>query len=109
MKYVKKPIPVECYTWDEVIQDFHEEKFVKNVVMHTNVKGDINGATFEINNRTMKWDPINGVMRIGTLEGEMTMQRADILIIGVRGECYPCRGDIFEETYELYVENHNFN
>ena len=30
----------------------------------------------------------------------------DYLITGVYGEQYPCRGDIFEETYEL-IEDDN--
>lgn len=39
-------------------------------------------------------------MRILTLEGEMTAQRSDWIIKGVKGEFYPCKPDIFEVTYE---------
>lgn len=39
-------------------------------------------------------------LRIKTLEGEMTAQRGDWIIKGVRGEVYPCKPDIFSETYE---------
>jgi hypothetical protein len=29
------------------------------------------------------------------------MTREDMLIIGVKGEIYPCKKDIFEATYDL--------
>lgn len=41
---------------------------------------------------------------IKTLEGDMTMTKDDYLIIGVRGECYPCKIDIFNETYDIIKE-----
>jgi hypothetical protein len=37
---------------------------------------------------------------IKTLEGEMRAQVGDWIIQGVKGEIYPCRGDIFAATYE---------
>lgn len=40
------------------------------------------------------------VIHIPTLEGVMTAQMGDFIIKGVQGEFYPCRGDIFEMTYE---------
>ena len=37
---------------------------------------------------------------IETLEGTMVGEVGDWLITGVRGEQYPCKDDIFRETYE---------
>lgn len=37
---------------------------------------------------------------IKTLEGEMRVNKGDWVITGVRGEKYPCKPDIFAETYE---------
>lgn len=37
---------------------------------------------------------------IHTLEGDMKADAGDWIITGVRGEQYPCKPDIFEETYE---------
>jgi hypothetical protein len=37
---------------------------------------------------------------IKTLEGDMKCQKRDYIIIGVNGEYYPCKPDIFEKTYE---------
>jgi hypothetical protein len=39
-------------------------------------------------------------IEIETLEGTMRGNRGDWIIRGVQGELYPCRADIFEQTYE---------
>ena len=41
---------------------------------------------------------------ISTLEGDMVAQKGDYIIKGVKGEFYPCKPDIFEETYEVVSE-----
>ena len=38
---------------------------------------------------------------IRTLEGTMTASPGDWIIRGVSGEFYPCKPDIFEQTYEV--------
>ena len=35
-----------------------------------------------------------------TLQGDMQAQAGDWVIQGVKGELYPCKDDIFRETYE---------
>ena len=45
-------------------------------------------------------NPKQPVIIIDTLEGEMTARIGDWIIKGVNGECYPCKPDIFEKTYE---------
>ena len=42
---------------------------------------------------------------IHTLEGDLTAQPGDYIITGIAGEQYPCRADIFEETYEEVKED----
>ena len=39
-------------------------------------------------------------MVIPTLEGDMKASIGDWIITGINGEQYPCKPDIFEETYE---------
>ena len=39
-------------------------------------------------------------LRIPTLEGSMFADAGDWIIRGVQGEFYPCKPDIFAETYE---------
>lgn len=36
---------------------------------------------------------------IETLEGPLQGRKGDYLITGIRGEQYPCKPDIFHETY----------
>ena len=38
---------------------------------------------------------------IPTLEGEHIASENDFIIKGVHGEFYPCKPDIFKETYEI--------
>lgn len=39
-------------------------------------------------------------MKIKTLEGVMVANPGDWIITGIKGERYPCRDDIFQQTYE---------
>ncbi len=50
------------------------------------------------------YDPIRRTATITTLEGEMVGNLGDWIIRGVAGEFYPCKPDIFEQTYELAGE-----
>jgi hypothetical protein len=43
----------------------------------------------------------DGCVVIRTLEGTMIGNPGDWIICGVLGELYPCKDDIFRETYEL--------
>lgn len=40
-------------------------------------------------------------LNINTLEGNMKAEIGDYIIKGVHGEFYPCKEDIFKETYEI--------
>lgn len=81
-RYRKKPVEIDAVQWT----------------------GDNTGEI-----AAMFADGLKGVSPIGrtgeklvirTLEGTMTASRGDWVIRGVRGEPYPCRDDIFRETYE---------
>lgn len=39
-------------------------------------------------------------MRVHTLEGAIWLSVGDWIIRGIKGEYYPCKPDIFKETYE---------
>lgn len=45
-------------------------------------------------------DFISREIEIETLEGTMHANSGDYIITGIRGEKYPCKPDIFAETYE---------
>lgn len=48
----------------------------------------------------------NGLV-IPTLEGNHLAKVGDYIIKGVKGEVYPCKPDIFLETYEEAAEDEN--
>lgn len=57
----------------------------------------------------VEMDYDNGISRlkgcISTLEGDMWFWEGDYIIRGVKGELYPCRRDIFEETYDEVIDS----
>jgi hypothetical protein len=43
-------------------------------------------------------------LRLKTLEGDHTVSPGDFIIRGVKGELYPCKPDIFADTYDAVPE-----
>jgi hypothetical protein len=74
-KYRKKPVEIEAIKWDgtllELVGFVGESLIIKS-----------------------------GEVCIHTLEGDMRISVGDYVIKGVQGEFYPCKPDIFHETYE---------
>lgn len=77
MKFVKKPIPIDAFQWTG-----------HNFDQIANFMGDNHPVIDGSNN-----------LFIHTLEGEMKAAPGSWIIRGLKGEYYPCREDIFEETY----------
>jgi len=73
------------------------EQFNDNAASYT-VLHWINEGQYEHNKPFAEW--INGELIIPTLEGTITASKGDYIIKGVQGEFYPCKPDIFAETYE---------
>lgn len=44
---------------------------------------------------------VNRGLRVGTLEGTLTVNAGDFLVRGIGNEIYPVRADIFAQTFEL--------
>lgn len=87
MRFVKRPVEIDAYPvsmlidqasnhWDDlppwVIRAYNEGKIIF----------------------------LNRAIEIGTLEGRMTANFDDWLILGIKGELYPCKPDVFELTYQ---------
>ena len=81
-KFRKKPVVIDAVLFDDKMKD---RAF--NFVTCTKVADHDKAGS--------------PVMRIQTLEGVMTASIGDWIIKGVKGEFYPCRPDIFAETYEV--------
>jgi hypothetical protein len=50
--------------------------------------------------KTVIADEANNTLTIKTLEGDHLARVGDWIIRGVKGELYPCKPDIFDQTYE---------
>lgn len=81
-KFRKKPIIVDAIQWDGT------ENALLEIQTMTKEKINVKEWTFGTD------------LIIPTLEGEMTAEKDDWIIRGVKGELYPCKPDIFEKTYE---------
>ena len=95
-KYRKKPVVIEAITFDELVE-------------HGKAHGSVSPFGGEMPwSFDYKGQPIthenDDCYLIPTLEGTMKFQRGDMLITGVQGEIYPCKPDIFAETYEPVKE-----
>lgn len=89
-KYIKKPVVVEAITFDELV-DYGLAQEGTNVV--NGMPWSFRYAGHPITHET------DDCYLIPTLEGTMKMNRGDMLITGVDGEIYPCKPDIFAETF----------
>ena len=93
MKYRKKPVVIEAVQWNglnlEEIKEFVGDSLI-----------------YEI--RDAAWKVGKGApavyMEIKTLEGNHKCSIGDYIIKGVQGEFYPCKQDIFMQTYEQVEE-----
>ncbi len=79
-KYKKKPVEVEAIQWtgDNTIEKL--KKF-------------FNGAEAYL-------IPETKIISIMTLKGTMIAEVGDYIIKDVQGEIYPCKPDIFEQTFK---------
>lgn len=92
--YVKKPIRIKALQWTGLNP--------KEMIEFGGV--DSNGTSNLTIVENSSYSPNSKAeeqyrLKIETLEGTMWASIGDYIIKGVRGEFYPCRGDIFEETY----------
>jgi hypothetical protein len=89
-KFVKKPVVIEAMTFDELVE--YGLKNTDNIV---------NGMpwSFSINGYPITHASDSSYL-ITTLEGNHLMSDNDMLIIGIKGEIYPCKMDIFKMTYD---------
>jgi len=44
---------------------------------------------------------LNEPFMVETMEGPLQGKAGDYLMIGIKGEAYPCDKEIFEETYDI--------
>ena len=88
-KYRKIPVEIEALQWTG-LNPSEMEAFVGE-----SAKIEYSTAAYEAGA-----GPMVATLVIHTLEGDMKANNGDYIIKGVKGEFYPCRQDIFEQTYE---------
>lgn len=98
-KYKKKPIVVEAIRWTgsnlEEIRNFVGSDLIEEYMELCDIK------------RTLKKMLVD--IAIDTLEGTMKVDYGDYIIKDVNNELYPCKPDIFEQTYEEVIEDGNLD
>lgn len=85
MKYRKKPVVIEAKQFQGTPESAVAIFDVFNIP----------GGRFIPDN-----DLKTGLLLIPTLEGKMMASAGDWIILGIKGEFYPCKPDVFEATYE---------
>ena len=99
IKAVKKPIVFEAVQWTGNNFDEIEEFCGKiELPMKDIPYNDLFSVAYMISAETNITSP---TLMIRTLEGDHKAIVGDYIIKGVHGECYPCKKDIFEETYYI--------
>ena len=79
--YRKRPVVIEAIRWTG--ENFNEIK------------------EFSLDSKSNVWDEA-GTLWVETLEGNHVATTGDYIIKGVADELYPCKADIFYQTYEIY-------
>ncbi|WP_019299054.1 hypothetical protein [Lactococcus garvieae] len=88
MKYKKKPVVIEAVEFIGFEGDNFSERpewLIK--------------AIYE--DKVVKFFDKKDTLTIETLEGPIYASIGDYIIRGVQGEIYPCKPEIFKETYEV--------
>lgn len=114
-RFRKKPVEIEAMQWDGTLPSFTaivdwsmgRQLGVKQPIHYRSnsaapgCPGLHEAGPFRYCcEKGCQWSDDGPTLSIDTLEGSMTAHPGDWIIRGVQGEFYPCKPDIFEETYE---------
>lgn len=89
MKFRKKPVVIDAHQFNGHAADEHLPLWYAEAIHAGKIQ---RGRTEKIDN--------SDFLSIGTLEGTMLAYPGDWIIMGIKGEFYPCKTDIFEASYE---------
>lgn len=85
-KFKTKPVFKDAWQWNETKTLLAE--LIEKGMFHSSFSGHQDQPDLCQN------------LRIVTLEGTMSVSPGDWIIRGLRGEFYPCKADIFADSYE---------
>lgn len=107
--YTKKPITIEAHQWfkngdhpqDQCLKDNEgvpqSEGNVVRYFRHPTIGGKTLCKHCSTTMETHGW--------IDTLEGGHIVCPGDFIITGIQGEHYPCKPDIFKQSYDKIADN----
>jgi hypothetical protein len=84
--YRKKPVEIEAFQWLADLEPTEQLGWLMDALQAGTVRIVGSGEAMSL--------------LIETLEGAMTARPGDWVIKGVKGEIYPCKPDIFAQTYD---------
>lgn len=93
-KFQKRPVVIEAIRY---IRGENEDEIMHFVSLYTSEDDD--DPVYTVDAYGMASIDRVDHMLVNTIEGEMSLNDGSWLIRGVKGEFYPCRDDIFRETY----------
>ena len=107
MKFRKKPVVITAEQWfengdhpEDGKEVFKEGEF-KGKLLEGKIVRYFRHPKVEEDSNCLKCNKIMHIHgRIDTLEGGHTVCPGDWIIKGIEGEFYPCKPNIFEQTYE---------
>jgi hypothetical protein len=88
-KYIKNPIIVDAIEYKKGLEDGVDD--IKTAIQ----------SGLDINKYVNPLDS-NKVPYIRTLEGKHYISKGDYIVTGMEGERYPCKKNIFLNSYTLY-------
>jgi hypothetical protein len=90
--YQKKPVRIQAIKWTG--------KNLDAIIRFTGLNSSADKWSWEEYEQVVA---VQGLM-IFTLEGKMHAEIGDMIIKGIAGEFYPCKPEIFANSYELIEE-----
>ena len=90
-KYRKNPVVIEAVQFTQEASDQHWFHIDDDRIF---------GLTTRHNIPVLMDGEGTKSLKIKTLEGTLTANIGDWIIVGVNGELYPCKNDIFNKTYK---------
>ena len=93
----------ECYNHDMDILNKEEKEWLEqfdDIPINDIYKEDSQVKKYRKKPIIIEAYQTNEEIKIKTLEGTMKANKGDYIITGIHGEQYPCKPDIFKETYE---------
>lgn len=97
-KFKKKPVVIEAITFEEFVQYGLNNLAGTRAIITNGMPW-----SFEYNGHPVTHENDDCYL-VPTLEGTMRFNRGDMLITGIAGEIYPCKKEIFDQTYETVEE-----